>query len=207
MPNRRRAVDPSSPLGELSARLRALHDHALATAGGSEAARKLQPDRIAATSTWRTSRTAIYAALNGTRIPSVDTLCALVSALDPRDERIAIPEWLKLRSQAEQGLEGERVSYTAAVADPSTPQPDAPPIEYLIFAQELNAARLRAGITRAQLAVKAGYSPRSIFSTLEGRRLPRWDLIENLLHVLAASEEESAEHRKRWEAALLASQR
>lgn len=207
MPNRRRVIDQSSPLGEFAARLRALHDDALARAEGSEEARALQPDRIAATSKWRTSRTAIYAALNGTRIPSVDTLCALVSALDPRDDRIAIPEWLKLRSRAEQGIEGEQVSYSAAVAEPSVPQTASPPIEYLIIAQELNAARVRAGLTTRQLAEKTGYSMSSWTFALSGRRLPRWEVIAASMVALAMSRKERERLRKRWDAAKAASQR
>ena len=104
MPNRRRAVDPTHPLGVFARQLRDLQAGAIARAGSSDAASEISIDKVAEEKKhWPTTRSAIYAALNGSRLPSPYTLCAIVTAWDPRGQN-AIAEWLKVRDRVEEQL-------------------------------------------------------------------------------------------------------
>lgn len=109
MPNRRRPIDTTTPEGRLARQLRTLQKEAIARAPSTAERRKLSIDQIAGGSQWRTSKTAIYAALNGTRLPSTDTLSALAMAWDPRGEA-GRQEWLRVRDEIEDELQADTVS-------------------------------------------------------------------------------------------------
>jgi hypothetical protein len=109
MPNRRRPIDTSTPEGRLAKRLRTLQKEAIARAASTAARRELSIDQIAGGNRWLTSKTAMYAALNGTRLPSTDTLSALAMAWDPRGEA-GRQEWLRIRDEIEDELQADTVS-------------------------------------------------------------------------------------------------
>ncbi|MFF7993976.1 hypothetical protein ACFZDG_29830 [Kitasatospora xanthocidica] len=105
MPNRRRIVDQSHPLGRFALQLQTLRQGAIARAGGSTEARALSIDKLVSEHRpWRTSRTAVYAALSGTRLPSEDAVSAMVMAWHPRPDAKARQEWLERRRVVESEL-------------------------------------------------------------------------------------------------------
>jgi transcriptional regulator with XRE-family HTH domain len=104
--NRRRPVDSTTPEGRFAQALRDLERGAIARASSHAEREKLRVEKIAKNSTWRTSRTAIYSALNGTRLPSEDTIRALADAWDPRGSS-SHRRWLALRERAEDERHGQ----------------------------------------------------------------------------------------------------
>ncbi|MFJ7205923.1 hypothetical protein ACIQWR_20595 [Streptomyces sp. NPDC098789] len=179
MPNRRRTIDRSHPLGGFAEQLCELRDNATARAGGSQAARELSIDKVA-TGTWETSRTAIYAALNGTRLASMNTLCAMVSAWHPRGEK-GIPEWQKLRRDVEEQLAAMRsripVNVVEAEVTPVVRQPDparvpdAEALEQLRILLATALAEIR--MTKTQLAARTGLGRTTVHEAFAtGRPVP-----------------------------------
>lgn len=162
MPNRRRIIDRSHPLGRFAVQLCELQEGAIARAGGSQAAREISIDKVA-TGKWGTSRTAIYAALNGTRLASMNTLCAMVSAWHPQGEK-GIPEWQKLRREVDEQLAAMRrgipskavaVEVTPAVQHPQRVRvPDKEASRQLRIL--LSDALAESQLSKTQLAVRAG---------------------------------------------------
>jgi hypothetical protein len=193
MPNHRRAVDPAHPLGAFALRLRRLQAEAVARAGNSEAARLLSPDKIAATSPWRTSRTAIFAALNGTRLASPDTLCALVTAWDPRGGN-AIGEWLKERDDVEQRLiTYQRLTLTTPMVGkrPAGELRKAPEA-VTEFHRALRQVYEDAGSpTYTRIFKKTNLPPSTVRSWLVGQSVPRHDRLERLMAGLGVADDRS----------------
>ncbi|MGA5711180.1 helix-turn-helix domain-containing protein [Streptomyces cellulosae] len=174
MPNRRRPIDASTPLGDFALSLLDLQRKALARAGSSERARAISVDKIAAPDgLWKTSRASIYAALNGTRLPSPDTLCAMVSAWD-EDSAEARRRWLRRRSDVEDALMGLQPSsgdVDAAEEPPPGPQDQLSEPEFMgspkvvpdvtahiELKQRLMDALARSGMVQRQVAARAGLS-------------------------------------------------
>ncbi|MFJ3714182.1 hypothetical protein [Streptomyces sp. NPDC090053] len=103
MPNRRRPINYRHPLGAFALRLRRLQAEAIARAGSRDEVRRISPTEIARNSPWESSRTAVYAALNGTRLASTETISTMVAAWDIRG-KLAIGEWLMARNKVEDEL-------------------------------------------------------------------------------------------------------
>lgn len=191
MPNHRRAVDRAHPLGAFALRLRRLQADAIARAGNSEEARLLSPDKIAATSPWRTSRTAIFAALNGTRLVSTDTLCALVVAWDPRS-RNAIGEWLMARDDVEQRLiehQGGTPTRTKAIMRPAG-ETRGVPAAVTAFHEALRKVLDDAGRPTLAELYRRTEIPRSTLSSwFAGDAVPRYDRLQLLLLGLGVADD------------------
>ncbi len=119
---------------------------------------------------WETSRTAIYAALNGTRLASESTLCAMVIHWDPRGAD-AIPEWLKIRYDVEEKIITKPVAAELSAQLPTvtasmqgdvaaTPRPprrrrNVDTAVLVQLAQNLRSAAAESGLSVTQLAVQA----------------------------------------------------
>ncbi|TWF92327.1 helix-turn-helix transcriptional regulator [Streptomyces brevispora] len=173
MPNRRRSIDASTPLGGFALKLLDLKRKALAQAGSSSRARAISIDKIAAPDgLWKTSRASIYAALNGTRLPSTDTLCAMVTAWD-EDSAEARGRWLRLRSDVEDALMGTEPASSPGNVDAAMEKPLPGPQDQLGEAeftgsskvvpdvashielkQMLRDALERSGLTKSQVAAR-----------------------------------------------------
>jgi DNA-binding phage protein len=174
MPNRRRPIDASTPLGGFALSLLDLQRKALARAGSSDRARAISVDKIAAPDgLWKTSRASIYAALNGTRLPSPDTLCAMVTAWD-EDSAEARGRWLRLRSDVEEALMGLQPTSSPGDVDAAKEEPLPGPQDQLSepeftgsskvvpdvtfhieLKQQLRDALARSGMSQAQVAARA----------------------------------------------------
>lgn len=191
MPNRRRTIDRSHPLGRFAVQLCELQEGAIARAGGSQAAREISIEKVA-TGEWGTSRTAIYAALNGTRLASMNTLCAMVSAWHPQGEK-GIPEWQKLRRDVEEQLAAMRSGMSArAVAvevAPAVHQPEpvrVPDEEALRQLRILLTTGLaQARLTKTQLAARAALGRTTVHEAFaEGRPVPSMTTVVAIGEVL-----------------------
>ncbi|MFI5474565.1 helix-turn-helix domain-containing protein [Streptomyces cacaoi] len=176
MPNRRRAIDHAHPLGQFAVRLRELQEEAVARAGGSLEARKFSIDKVA-TGRWATSRTSIFAALNGTRLPSMNTLCAMVSAWHPQEDK-GIPEWQKLRRDVEEQLIALRNGTPPAAVQveverrPETVRrPDTEAIKELRV--RLSDALAQARMSKTQLAARSELGRTTVHEAFtDGRPVP-----------------------------------
>lgn len=179
MPNRRRPIDPSTPLGGFAIELLEMKRKAFARAGTPQEAAEISVDRIAAASAdspWRTSRTAIYAALSGTRLVSEDALCVMVTAWE-EDSPAARAAWLTRRGKVEEAIIAAKFAETprdaARTPAPSqsmtrndtlrwTAKPDkstyVPSAAQLRLKGELRDASRRARLTIAELAARTGLS-------------------------------------------------
>ncbi|WP_047960364.1 MULTISPECIES: helix-turn-helix transcriptional regulator [unclassified Streptomyces] len=210
MPNRRRAIDPSHPLGRFARQLRELQASARARAGSSDRAREISIDKVAVNGTpWSTSRTAIYAALNGTRLASPDTLCAIVTAWDHRGGD-GITEWLRIRDQVEEDLIKLRSS-TTPMATPSgrsesdlvrlgTPTPHralAPSRGRLHNAaalkelkRRLQDARAKGGLSMTQVAARGGLARTTLHMAFNGDGVPSAATVASLARVLKLDQED-----------------
>jgi hypothetical protein len=115
VPARSHPLNPGDgPLAQFATELRRLRDHA---------ATPMSPDQAATQKRVTTSRASIYAALAGTRLPSRQTLYAIVKAWAPGglDD---LPQWNERRSQ----IEGQLVGIaTDPVRDGTRPSPN--PVE------------------------------------------------------------------------------
>ncbi|MFD9037489.1 helix-turn-helix domain-containing protein [Streptomyces bottropensis] len=193
MPNRRRAVDPTHPLGGFARRLRDLQAEAIARAGSGEAASEISIDEVAVKKKpWPTTRSAIYAALNGSRLPSPYTLCAIVTAWDPRGQD-AIAEWLKLRDRVEEQLINLRPAAATVTSGRRTGA--APPRrghareEYDQEALQALVQRLKAEAAKKDLpvqaiAVRARLGRTTTSEVLNGRSVPSARTVAALAHAL-----------------------
>lgn len=192
MPNRRRAVDPTHPLGVFARQLRDLQTGAIARAGSSDAASEISIDKVAEEKKpWPTTRSAIYAALNGSRLPSPYTLCAIVTAWDPRGQN-AIAEWLKVRDRVEEQL----INLRPAAAVParrsggtSLPRREPDRKEHDQEALRELTQRLQTGvamrdISLSGLAVRTRLGRTTISEALNGRSVPSARTVAALAHAL-----------------------
>jgi DNA-binding XRE family transcriptional regulator len=210
MPNRRRAIDPSHPLGRFALQLRELQTGAIARAGSSDRAREISIDKVADNGTpWTTSRTAIYAALNGTRLASSDTLCAIVTAWDHRGSG-GITEWLRVRDQVEDDLIKLRSS-TRPIAPPAIhfdryfegsgggsivyrdPEPSHGEIHDVALRElqrRLHQARAEIGLSMTGLAARAGRARTTVYMALNAPRVPSATTVAALAKALRLDQEE-----------------
>jgi hypothetical protein len=184
MPNRRWAIDAEHPVGRFAVELRNLHAGAVARAADSGAARKLSPAKVAEATQWRTSRSSIYAALNGTRLPSENTVCALVSAWDPDGGQDSINQWLKTRDAAEDELVKLRLRAAgrSPLSLPRQPMHSTPPTEAI--RRVIRAGMILAGMRSSELARACNVSERRLHTVLNGHALPYNDLLERVIQVL-----------------------
>ncbi len=190
MPNRRRSIDASTPLGGFALKLLDLKRKALAQAGSSSRARAISIDKIAAPDgLWKTSRASIYAALNGTRLPSTDTLCAMVTAWD-EDSAEARGRWLRLRSDVEDALMGTEPASSPGNVDAAMEKPLPGPQDQLGEAeftgsskvvpdvashielkQMLRDALERSGLTKSQVAARTELGRTTVSQCIQHGRL------------------------------------
>ncbi|MFE5241576.1 MULTISPECIES: helix-turn-helix transcriptional regulator [unclassified Streptomyces] len=181
--------------------LRELQEGAIARAEGSQGAREISIDRVA-TGRWATSRTAIYSALSGTRLPSVNTLCAAVSAWHPLGEK-GIPEWLKLRRDVEEQLitlRGGPLEQAAEVVALPSAEPVAPPDEEALAELRilLANARARARLTMTALAARAGLGRTTVHQALApGSPVPSASTVAALSKALNLNIDDVLELRRR----------
>ncbi|MFC9669961.1 hypothetical protein [Streptomyces sp. NPDC056949] len=166
MANRRRPVDASTPLGRFALKLRELQEDAIARAGSSDAARAISIDKVATQGPWRTSRPSIFAALNGSRLPSHDTLCAIVSAWD-EDSHEARQKWLKLRSAVEAEMITTRQASPEAELQPEPEPEPEPELIRLPDPQPLDEATRSAGDSEFR---GSGYVVPDVTSHIELKR-------------------------------------
>lgn len=160
---------------------------AIARAGTSKKARDISIDKVAVDKRWETSRTAIYAALNGTRLASEGTLCAMVIHWDPRGAD-AIPEWLKIRYDVEEKiitkpvaaeLSAQLPAVTASMQGDVAAAPRPPRRRRNVdtavlvqLAQNLRSAAAESGLSVTQLAVQAQLGRTTVSQALNGRTVP-----------------------------------
>jgi hypothetical protein len=165
MPNQRRPIDTSTPEGRLAKQLRTLQREARARAASTAELRALSIDQIAGGNQWRTSKTAIYAALNGTRLPSTDTLSALAMAWDPRGEA-GRQEWLRIRDEIEDGLQAgtapappsaQQAATASSVSLPHQESPKAAGSEQAMIElrQRMDSARVQKRLSMSGLTARA----------------------------------------------------
>ncbi|WP_316782944.1 helix-turn-helix domain-containing protein [Streptomyces sasae] len=167
----------------------------------------LTPAKIASTSKWRTSRTAIFAALNGTRLPSVHTLSALVAAWHPRGED-AVAEWMLKLNEVKQQLSAQQrgpLARTEVVkADVGNVEPSRTPVRrgiavpvdvpasWVDFHDELRRLYSDAGRPSLAELYKRTTIPRSTLSSwLAGKVIPPPDRLQVLLRGLGAADHEA----------------
>ncbi|MEU0984817.1 hypothetical protein ABZ488_37100 [Streptomyces griseus] len=169
-------------------RLRELQEGAIARAGGSQEAREISIDKVAS-GRWATSRTAIYAALNGTRLASMNTLCAMVSAWHPQGEK-GIPEWQKLRRDVEEQLitlrSGTPATATNVVVVPSVEPVRLPDEEALAeLRNRLSDGLARTRLNKTELAVRAGLGRTTVAEAFgAGRPVPSAATVAAISRVL-----------------------
>jgi hypothetical protein len=73
------------------------------------------------------------------------------------------------------------------------------PTEVATFALELREAHLVAGKpSYRSLEIETGYSPATITRAMQGKVLPKWDVVKNLLTAFGGTEDEIASWRARW---------
>ncbi|MFF3452239.1 helix-turn-helix domain-containing protein [Streptomyces sp. NPDC002667] len=212
MPNRRRAVDPTHPLGGFAQQLRQLQVRAMARAESSEALRAISVDTMAGKKDpWPCTRSAIYAALNGTRLPSPYTLCAIVTAWDPRGQE-AIAEWLKVRDRVEEDLIRLRsaelpaspadggASASGLVEPPanSSREYNEEALQELVWL--LGTAAAKRDLSMQQIAVRAGLGRTTVSQAFSGRVVPSERTTAVLAHTLGLPVEDVL--RKRMAALL-----
>ncbi|MFB7957126.1 helix-turn-helix transcriptional regulator [Streptomyces sp. NPDC056045] len=89
------------------------------------------------------------------------------------------------------------------MARPMNPLPDSGPQDKLVvFAADLRALRTKAGKpTLAEMARRTGASVAALSNAHSGRRLPRWQTVENYVRACGA---ESSGWRSRWDSVQLA---
>lgn len=203
MPNRRRPIDMTTPAARLAMGLRALQREAIARAASTAELRAISIDQIAGGSLWRTSKTAIYAALNGTRLPSTDTISALAAAWDPRGEAGRL-EWLRLRDAIEDELQAN-----AAAAHPSQPTPTVSPTPQpqqekpknegaeralVELRDRMEEARLRHGLALTQTTARARLGRTTVSQAFrQGAPAPSGGTVMAIGRALAVQEPELKE--------------
>ncbi|MEU3776312.1 helix-turn-helix transcriptional regulator [Streptomyces sp. NPDC032472] len=161
------------PAGRFASELRELQRQAMASAGSLEAMRALSAERVAAGREWPTSRSAIYAALNGTSLPSVETLCAMVAAWAPR-RAADIATWLRRRDE----VQDESIAWRAATAQrPAQPgkgrpfsEVDAVESPVILVAEakrSLREALIAKNMTVSELAAESGLGRTTVYQALD----------------------------------------
>jgi len=184
LPRRSRPLDPSAgPLAQFALELRGLRDHA-------PAGRLTSIDRVADQPGQTTSKASIYAALAGQRLPSRETLTAMVQAWAPSGPR-DLSQWMARRRFYEEKLhhlepteesDDDRRPMTASERGPAA----------VALADWLTALREREGVTVRQLAKRTDMPASTVAAYLSGQSIPlAKDRLESLLHGLNANHEES----------------
>ncbi|WP_406226977.1 hypothetical protein [Streptomyces anthocyanicus] len=167
-------MNPESPVGRFAEELRELQRQAMASAGSPEGMGALSAERVAADSQWPTSRSAIYAALNGTSLPSVETLCAMVTAWAPRGAA-EIGPWLRRRDSVQEEVIAWRATERRPSASPGEGRPfeqgDAVASHQLIIVAEakswLREALSAKGMTVSELATESGLGRTTVYQALD----------------------------------------
>lgn len=207
MPNRRRPIDPSTPLGRFALELMEMRRKAFARARTRQEVDAISVDKIAAASAsadsrWTTSRTAIYAALSGARLASEDALCVMVTAWE-EDSPAAREKWLRRRGEVEEAgiaaqlavlphetaeasvpRQATRDATPSSSASPeSTPSPNPPLVQ---LKEELRRAARIADWNTAQLAQAAGLGRTTVYVALnpENPQCPTGYTVDSLSKAL-----------------------
>ncbi|MFF1322868.1 hypothetical protein ACFVZZ_26045 [Streptomyces chartreusis] len=167
MPRRMHALRGEGPLIEFARELRALQTRS----GGT----------VAETELYGASRTAVYAALAGKRLPSPETLDAIISAWGGG------VRWRSLRQQTEEAL-AEETRLRGEVQVRKTAEEE-------MFRLELARVWESAGSpSRNVWGREAGLSPRTVGAYLDGKTLPTLakftQLIEGLRFLCPPYDEE-----------------
>jgi transcriptional regulator with XRE-family HTH domain len=181
----------SSPLAAFALELRALRD----SKGGDSPS----VDRISIDT--GISRSTLYAALRGTRVPTRHVLAALVRAWGGNE-----PEWMEKRSAVEAETAAARLHQRANL--PTDPQqPTAPSVrvtspEIEEFWRDVEELRKQNDMPFMEIARRAQRAGQHIsMSTLHewlraGSRIPPWDRFRALIEALDGDIDE---WRQRWE--------
>jgi transcriptional regulator with XRE-family HTH domain len=206
MPRRSRTIDQESgPLALFALDLRKLRDQA-------PAHQQLSVDRVADLAGGKTSRASIFAALAGKRLPSRETLAAMVAAWAPDGER-QLAGWMERRSLCEALLSDQTASQAFLGAPPksfrehvtndsrkggdSVKAGEINATDYTsLWANEalstwLSALRQREGITIRELAKRARMPVSSTGAYLTGASFPgKREVLERILEALNANDQE-----------------
>ncbi|MFF4442431.1 helix-turn-helix domain-containing protein [Streptomyces sp. NPDC001621] len=159
MANRRRKLEPGDPLTEFAAKLRELQAGAIARARTPQEVEALKIDKVAANKEWRCGASTIYAALSGARLPSIQTLRAMVEAWDPRGSN-GFPAWWKERDATQDKIISRRVADQDANASSLRRSPPdgrqiADPAALAALRHHLAIALASQGLNRTQLAQRS----------------------------------------------------
>jgi DNA-binding transcriptional regulator YiaG len=154
------------PLARFALALRRLRDQA-------PEGRFTSVDQVVKQSGRRVGRATIFSALNGTTLPSRDTLAVIVVAWSPGGAQ-DLAEWNDRRSKCEEELASQHTSRTEsakALPTTGTHQPSNPS-DLRDFGPILRQLRMEAGISLGETARRINYSKGQLSKVENGLKRP-----------------------------------
>jgi transcriptional regulator with XRE-family HTH domain len=211
MPRHMRRLDPSKAGEGFALELRRLRDSAVKGKNFINLEQQLlaQPLSIDdAANKFGVSRSSIYAALSGKRLPSRPTLLAMVRAWDPRGEA-AIDEWMDKRRLVDEAQVTDVANVTNVVNPITSVHSESarsdvsdgsvrshnPRFARYHLGRFLTDLRIERKWTVKSLAAGSNMAYSSISAILRGASTPSLSTLERLLHLLGASDTERRQAR------------